>query len=147
MAAPRTWDGFQVLDAAGRLKYLNAGDRERFLAAADRLNLRNRALCHVLVFTGCRISEALALTRDSLDIEALTVTIRTLKRRRTVFRVIPVPKETIDLLRKLATAADGRLWEYHRGTGWRLVKATMMRAQIFGPMSSPKGLRHGFGIR
>jgi site-specific recombinase XerD len=35
----------------------------------------------------------------------------------------------------------------HRATAWRTVKLTMSRAGISGPMSSPKGLRHGFGIR
>jgi integrase/recombinase XerD len=28
-----------------------------------------------------------------------------------------------------------------------MVKATMRRAGITGPIASPKGLRHGFGIR
>jgi integrase/recombinase XerD len=143
----RTWDGFQVLDANGRRKYLNAGERDRFLIAADRLSLRNRAFCRVLVFTGCRISEALALTVNSFDTEALTMTIKTLKRRRLIFRVVPVPPELIKLLQKLPPAPDGRLWNLHRVTAWRLIKGTMMRAGVFGPMSCPKGLRHALGIR
>ncbi len=32
-------------------------------------------------------------------------------------------------------------------TAWRVIKDTMRRAGIAGPMSCPKGLRHGFGMR
>jgi hypothetical protein len=32
-------------------------------------------------------------------------------------------------------------------TAWRVIKATMRRAGIVGPMACPKGLRHGFDIR
>ncbi len=106
-----------------------------------------RALCLVLAFSGCRVSEALALTVHHIDAERLTLTFKTLKRRRLVFRVVPVPQTMIDLLRKLQPDGEGHLWQSHRVTAWRLVKATMDRAAISGPMSSPKGLRHSFGIR
>jgi integrase/recombinase XerD len=141
------WEGLQVLDADGRRKYLSAEERARFLAAADRLSPGKRAFCYVLVFTGCRISEALALTTDSVDAERRKVVIRTLKRRRLIFRAVPVPNQTIDLLRRLPAGANRRLWQFRRVTGWRLIKTTMMCAGISGPMASPKGLRRGFGIR
>jgi integrase len=140
------WDGWQVLDQAGRRKYLSADERARFLDAADCLAPGTRALCHVLAYAGCRVSEALALTIHHLDADRLTLTIRTLKRRRTVFRAVPVPQAVIDMLRALPQGACGRFWPMHRATAWRMVKATMQRAGITGPMACPKGLRHGFGI-
>jgi integrase len=86
------------------------------------------------------------LTIHQLDTERMTLTIKTLKRRRTVFRIVPVPQTTIDMMRSLPLDADGRFWRLHRVTAWRMIKATMQRAGIAGPMACPKGLRHGFGI-
>jgi integrase len=147
MTAFEGWGGGQVHDQAGRRKYLSAAERTRFLDAADRLAPPMRALCHVLAYAGCRVSEALALTIHQVDAERLTLTLRTLKRRRAAFRAVPVPRATVDMLRALPPDADGRLWPIHRATAWRAVKATMRRAGIAGPMACPKGLRHGFGIR
>jgi integrase len=138
---------WQIHDAAGRRKYLSADEGARFLQAADRLPPSMRAFCLVLVFAGCRVSEALALTGDHVDVERCTLVFRTLKRRRTVFRAVPVPQAIVDVLRDLRTDAQGRFWHSHRVTAWRVVKATMQSAGITGPMCCPKGLRHSFGIR
>jgi integrase len=89
----------------------------------------------------------LALTAHQIDAERFTVTLRTLKRRKLVFRTVPVPQALIGMLRRLQTTTDGRFWSMHRTTAWRVIKATMLRAGIVGPMACPKGLRHGFGIR
>ncbi len=140
-------DQWQVHDDAGRRKYLSAEELGRFLDAARCLAPVPRALCHVLAYTGCRVSEALALTIHHLDTGRMTLTIKTLKRRRTVFRVVPVPPAMIAMLLALPLVGDGRFWPLHRATAWRRVKATMSRAGITGPMACPKGLRHGFGIR
>lgn len=147
MTAFEAWDRWQILDEAGRRKYLNGAERTRFLGAADGLAPLMRALCHVLAYAGCRVSEALALTIHQVDAERLTLTIKTLKRRRAIFRVVPVPQATIAMLRLLPLDATGRFWSMHRVTAWRVVKATMHRAGIAGPMACPKGLRHGFGVR
>jgi len=123
------------------------GERARFLRAADSLSLRRRALCHVLAYAGCRVSEALALTLHHVDAERFTVTIRTLKRRKLVYRAVPVPQAVIEMLKRLPTDKSRRFWPMHRVTAWRVIKATMRRADISGPMACPKDLRHGFGIR
>jgi integrase/recombinase XerD len=143
----RAIEGWQVHDEAGRRKYLSGAERSHFLGAADRLAPSMQALCHVLAYAGCRISEALALTIHQVDAERLALTIRTLKRRRTVFRVVPVPQAVIDMLRILPRGSDGRFWSIHRTTAWRMVRATMRNVGISGPMACPKGLRHAFGIR
>ena len=147
MTAFGNWEGWQVHDDAGRRKYLTGAERARFLGAADHLAPPMQALCHVLAYAGCRISEALALTIHHVDAERMALTIRTLKRRRAVFRVVPVPQAVIYRLQLLPLDAGGRFWPMHRVTAWRVVKATMSRAGIAGPMACPKGLRHGFGVR
>ena len=147
MTAFEGWDRWQVHDETGRRKYLSGAERTRFLGAADCLAPQMQALCHVLAYAGCRVSEALSLTIHHVDGERLALTIKTLKRRRAVFRVVPVPQAVVDMLRTLPCGGDGRFWPLHRVTAWRVVKATMRRAGIAGPMACPKGLRHGFGIR
>ncbi|PWR23448.1 tyrosine-type recombinase/integrase [Zavarzinia compransoris] len=138
---------WQVYDEAGRRKYINAAERARFLEQADRLAPSLRALLYVLTFTGCRVSEALALGRDHLDAERCTLTLPTLKRRRNVFRTVPVPEAVARMLLALPVRENRRFWNMHRITAWRWVRRAMRRAGILGPMATVKGLRHGFGIR
>lgn len=138
---------WQAHDAAGHRKYVTGEERLRFLAAADRLPASRRALCYLLVFTGCRISEALSLAPYQVNADNCTVTFRTLKRRRLCFRTVPVPAAIIRMLAAIAPASAERFWTMHRTTAWRMVTAAMRRAAVEGPMSTCKGLRHGFGVR
>jgi integrase/recombinase XerD len=51
----------------------------------------------VLAWSGARISQALALTPDSIDIESGVANIRTLKRRkRGVVRQVPLPSHVLN---------------------------------------------------
>lgn len=138
---------WQVYDNEGRRKYLTDDELDRFLAAADRLSPSRRALCYVLVYTGCRLSEALALTTHQLDTERRRIVLRTLKRRRIVFRAVPIPDKLFTLLSHLPVEPGERYWPIHRATAWENVKNTMALVGITGPMASPKGIRHGFAIR
>lgn len=153
MTAP----GMQLYDPAGRRKYLTAAEREAFLTAAGRAPRHVRTLCLVLAYTGCRITEALELTAQRVDIEGRQIVFESLKkRRRGVYRAVPVPlpvMDAIDLahgLREARSARDGgrsvRLWAFSRTTAWRTVAAVLEAAGVAGPQASPKGLRHGFGV-
>lgn len=136
---------WQVHDEAGRRKYVTAAERRVFLTIADALAPDVRALCYVLAHSGCRISEALNLTHHQIDPEGCTITFRTLKRRRTTFRTVPVPEVVIAMLRALPLQRGERLWSMHRATAYRHIKEAMtLGVGIEGPMASPKGLRHGF---
>lgn len=137
-----------LFDATGGRKYLCARELPRFLAAARDADEATHLLCCLLAFTGCRISEALSLTPVQLDAETGRVVFRTLKRRKTAFRAVPLPADLMrDLLRHAGSRADdARLWNCSRQTAWRHVKAVMARAKIKGPQATPKGLRHGFGV-
>lgn len=137
---------WQVFDGGGRRKYLNGTERARFLAVADRAVPNIRALAYILAYTGCRISEALALKLDHHDAEALTVTFRTLKRRKLCFRTVPIPSALSAMLGGLGIAPDTQFWPMHRTTAWRHVKRLLDQADIEGPMGCCRGLRHGFGI-
>jgi integrase len=147
-----TWhgsDGWHIHDRLGQRKYVTAAEFARFVELASGYTPRRRALLFVLAYTGCRISEALALTPHQLDAERQTLTFRTLKRRRCCYRTVPVPGVLIELLCQVTPldTAGGRYWSMHRTAAWRLVRSVMQLAGIAGPMACPRGLRHGFGTR
>lgn len=137
-----------LFDTEGQRKYVCGSEGRRFLAAAARMDEESRTFCCLLAYTGCRITEGLSLAPERLDAEMGQVIFRTLKRRRRVFRAVPVPPELMAALRRLAKgkAQDDPLWAWSRQTAWRRVKAVMSAAGITGAQAMPKGLRHGFGI-
>ncbi|MGZ3288588.1 MAG: site-specific integrase, partial [Xanthobacteraceae bacterium] len=56
-----------------------------------------RLFCKVLGWSGARISEALALTPASIDIDSGVASFATLKRRkRGIVRQVPLPDEVLD---------------------------------------------------
>lgn len=148
--------GLCLFGAYGNRKYLNPAERHRYIAAAAGALPNVRYFCLMLAHSGARISEVLALTPASFDIESGVVAIATLKRRRPgVVRQIPLPAALLSELDReydLARAqrdphrATVRIWRFSRTSAWRYVKAIMAEAGIAGTAAMPKGLRHGFGV-
>lgn len=137
----------------GARLYVNTAERRRFLAVADTTPPPVRSLCLTLAYTGCRISEALSLTPESIQTEAAVIAIATLKKRkRSLIREVPVPESLIERLVVDHGLAGPRgrmphyLWPVCRATAWRQVKRIMDEAGIAGPQATAKGLRHGFGV-
>ncbi len=139
----------------GGRKYLNAAERRRAIAAIKELPGRKALFALVLVWSGARVSEVLALTPASFQVESGIVAIRTLKRRRFVVREVPLPPRlmrALDLEFDLTTAQQEpdlvlvRLWPWHRTTAWRLIKKVMTKARLSGRAACPRGLRHAFGV-
>jgi len=147
--------GMSLHSSRGR-KYLNTSERRRFLKAAHHAPPLIRAFCLVLTWSGCRVSEALALTPASIDLDSGVVEFQTLKRRqRNLIRQVPLPATVLQELNKLfkldsqqrePTLTNARLWRWSRSTAWRRVKAVMQTADIQGSSAMPKGLRHTFGV-
>lgn len=156
----------------GQRLYLDEKERELFLIAAEKLDSRKHQLfCHVLHWTGARISEVLELTGNNIDCDKKAIILRTLKKRKRtakgelkapVFRQVPVPPELIsgfvfryDLKKKKRVKDPSLflpLWSsksdpkkpISRSTGWRIVKSALEKAGIEGPQATAKGLRHGY---
>ena len=146
-----------LLHHDGSRKYLTQDERNAFLHASEQFPHNIRSFCHVLTHAGCRLTEALELTADRIDLKQATLTFETLKKRkRGMFRAVPVPPDLITMLdlvhniRRMQRRKDRgkgvRLWEWSAVTAWRKVKAVMDAAGIQGYHASPKGLRHGFGV-
>ncbi len=143
----------------GKRKYLTSEEQDRFIAqAGEHERGEVRTLCLVLAYTGCRISEALALTADKIDLSSKTIIFRTLKQRdRIVYRAVPVPDNTLDALdlvhrvRKAQKSKDKGiktpLWSWGRTQATKHICSVMQQAGITGAHASPKGLRHAFGVK
>jgi integrase len=147
-----------LFDTNGQRLYITKSERKAFLEAANRANREVRTFCMVIAYTGCRISEALALTGKSIDFGQKAIVFETLKKRKAgIYRAVPVPESLLDTLnmahglQESAKRKKNRLgfplWEFSRTTAWRHVVDMMNQAQIpHGPHKCPKGLRHGFGV-
>ncbi|MBB5986134.1 tyrosine-type recombinase/integrase [Sphingobium lignivorans] len=139
-------------DVEGKRKYLTRAETSKFIAAAKDEDVSVYFFCWFIATTGCRVSEALMVTRRSVDFEAGLVIIESLKKRRTgVFRAVPLPSAFLQKLSKWfdtkAIQPQSRLWPWSRMTAYRRVKTVMDRAGVEGPWATPKGLRHAFGVR
>lgn len=149
----------KLIDLQGQRLYLTSKERADFLEAAKKAPREICTFCIALHYTGCRISEALALTPRLIDFSDKALVFKTLKKRdKTIYRAVPIPEETLDTLEmvhgltealnsKKSTILNKPLWPWARMTGYRYVKAVMDEAGIpDGPHKCPKGLRHGFGV-
>jgi integrase/recombinase XerD len=156
-SSPPAQVGMQLHTADGARKDLTAGERDAFLREAELGDRAVRILCMTLAYAGCRLSEALALTADRVDLAAGVLVFESLKKRRAdIYRAVPVPPALLEALNMVhgvrelqAQRSKGRgvrLWPWSRMTGWRAVHTVMGAARLDGPHASPKGLRHGFGV-
>ena len=140
---------WQVFNIRGEPKYVSEAEFGRFIAFTARLAADRRAFARLVAYTGCRISEALALRRAG--ILEKDVVLPTLKRRRIAYRVFPVPEELIADLHAVPVneKQPDRVWSVNRSTGYRWIVHVMQAeaVQVEPPHASPRGLRHGFGLR
>jgi integrase len=143
----------------GKRLYLTADERTAFIDASQKAKRGVRTFCTILAFTGCRVSEALALTPERLDFSGKAVIFETLKKRKSgIYRAVPVPPDLLDSLdmvhgvREIQSgqkkaALTKPLWRWSRSKAWYLVKTIMEDAKIQdGAHKMPKGLRHAYGI-
>lgn len=151
---------FSLYSAEGERKYLSSDERSRFFAARLVLGRpEDITFAETLFWTGCRVSEALALTARQVDCSEKVVAIRSLKKRGANkgrhYRCVPVPEaylermdqvHNIQRLQRANAGCNGALWTFSRSTAWRLIKTVMEAAEISGLRASPKGLRHTFGV-
>ena len=147
----KDWD---LYDAQGNRKYLTAIERQNFYdAIPDALGREKRTFALMLYYSGCRISEALEVTCSKIDYDREGVVFRTLKRKKQVFRFVPLPSlflEKLDDVHHVKDVAkkktDDKIWNFNRKTGWSAIKSVMEKAGIEGVQATAHGLRHSFVI-
>jgi integrase/recombinase XerD len=143
--------GMRLYDTQGHRLYLTGSERDDFRRAAEKAPREVRTYCHTLLYTGCRPSEALALTANRVDFQAQAITFESRKKRRPgIYRAVPVPAALLDALDLVHGIRDrqtrARLWTWSLKTAYTRIIEMMDAAGIAGPQASPKGLRHGFGV-
>lgn len=149
----------QLHDNKGQRLYLTVSELKAFLETASQASREVRTLCLMLAYTGCRVSEALNLTHSNIDFVEKTVIFETLKKRKKgVYRAVPVPDILLDALNMVHGIQDARrgkkgaekpvlIWDWCRKTAWQKITLVMKEAGIEdGPHRSPKGLRHCYGV-
>src|SRR3954470_17855671 len=89
-----------LYDTKGSRKYLNQQERQSFEQAAKEAEREVRTFCLMLLYSGCRISEALELSARKIDFTSRAVVFRTLKKRgdKKVYRPVPLPDHFLDEL-------------------------------------------------
>ena len=136
-------------DRDGRRKYLSRAEGCKFVQQATGLRKPAALFCLTIYYTGCRISEALALRRQDVDLETKAILILSLKKRqKRAIRRVPLPAFLAKGLIDIAAPSESEpIWSFSRTTGWRIIKSVMAAAGISGIHATTKGLRHGFGVR
>ncbi len=142
--------GYSLHDAQGR-KYIDANERRASLECAARMDADIRTFTETLVYTGCRISEALFLTVGHVDLDNHIIQFESLKKRQQGrWRAVPVRRVLIEHLdlahglrrRQFQKQFHQPLWTYSRVTAWRHIKRLLDEAGIRVAQASPKRLRH-----
>lgn len=145
-----------LYDQQGNRKYLTKAERQAFIDAAKRSTPEIETFCLTLAYTGARISEVLALVPLRIDSSTNAIIIECLKKRkRGVYRAVPVPSELLARMNQVHQIDDRRsdpqlnlqrLWEWGRTTAWHRVRTVMRAAGIVAGPVMPKALRHAFGV-
>jgi len=112
---------------------------------------RDHLLINLLWQTGCRITEALSITRNDIDTYSLSVRVQTKKQRnkrgKPVFRIVPISPELSNELASyiLHYNITDRLFAFSRQRAWQIIKKTAIKAGITKPVH-PHTLRHSFAV-
>lgn len=155
-------DTYELTSSNGARLYLTEDERKRFANAIDDAlssprDREKRTFALLLYWSGCRISEALAVRYMDIDFSAGGIRFETLKRRKKIHRFVPLPPELLmklddvhkvkdELTNQRKANPDGRVWPMSRTTAWRAITEVMKGASIEGDQATPKGLRHSFVI-
>ena len=112
---------------------------------------RDHLLINLLWQTGCRITEALSITRNDIDTYSLSVRVQTKKQRnkrgKPVFRIVPISPELSNELASyiLHYNITNRLFNFSRQRAFQIIKQVAKQAGITKPVH-PHTLRHSFAV-
>ncbi len=113
--------------------------------------LREVVFFGLLFYTGCRVSELLAIRKKDVNLLRGTITIKQLKRRKgkELEREIMIPPPVKEYLKEYlityVKGEEGRLFEFSRQRAWQLVKeltGSVLRRELH-----PHVFRHAFAIQ
>ncbi|WP_064967628.1 tyrosine-type recombinase/integrase [Tenacibaculum ovolyticum] len=142
----------KIFSDDGERLYLNNEERGRFEDFAKKSKRETMTLALTLLYTGCRISEALNIQYKHIDSSNKSIVIESLKKRKKgVYRSVPIPDTLLDYLNlvheiKRSRKKNDKVWNIARNTAFLQIKKIFKAADITGANANPKGLRHSFGV-
>ena len=146
----------RIYDLKGKRLFLYQDEIQEMLLIAEDVDLLLRTFVETLIYTGCRISEALNLTRKDIHYHQQKITLKSQNRSGQVFRDVPVPHNYIDTLvavHCILQRNDNKyrvekpLWKWTRQHAYELIQESMIRSGIpAGGHRNPKGIRHAYGV-
>jgi len=120
---------------------------EARLAQERERDPRRRALVRFLWEAGTRLSEALAIRAEDIDVELALVRVVTLKRRVPETRTCPLPREFCSELLALASASSkGRPFHWSKRVAYGYVRYALEMAGVDADRAHPHALRHGHAV-
>ncbi|MDP3765296.1 MAG: tyrosine-type recombinase/integrase [Nanoarchaeota archaeon] len=125
--------------------YLTKDEVDKLLSVIT--NKSHYLLIEFLWKTGCRITEALSITKGSIDFENRTIRIRWLKKRKALERIIPLHPSLAYNLSVFAGSLNlqDRMFPITRQRAYQITKDYAVKAQIGKPIH-PHTLRHSFAV-
>ncbi|WP_422351510.1 tyrosine-type recombinase/integrase [Flagellimonas sp.] len=146
----------RIYDLKGKRLFLYQDEIQEMLLIAEDVHLLLRTFVETLIYTGCRISEALNMTRKDIHYHQQKITLKSQNRSGPVFRDVPVPHNYIDTLVAVHSILGGNdnnyevkkpLWKWTRQHAYELIQELMIRSGVpAGGHRNPKGIRHAYGV-
>ena len=136
----------RLFDAPPYQALLDAVSRGWRGVQRGRYMLRDLALVSILVFTGCRLGEAMRVSKSDLDFKGRAVRINQLKKRESFTRVVPVPSNLFwEIVRSyVERIASEKLFKITPRHGRNIVYGFSER--YLGKRIRPHAIRHSYAI-
>jgi integrase len=131
-------------------KYFNAEEIRQILSEDLKENHYNQYfLCLFLWNTGVRVSEALSIRRDDIDLRGKVLRVQTLKRSNHI-RVVPLQDQFIGeigiWISERGMKREDRFFPFERKTAYNHVREACRLAGIDDERCHPHTFRHSFAV-
>jgi len=111
----------------------------------NEYNLRNIVFYGLLAFCGLRLSEALELTKDRINLDEEIITIEQKKKKAEVFREVVLPKQLKPYVEQYLHSCEDKLFNLsERGARQYIYRLTK---RVLGRRIRPHAFRHAFALR
>lgn len=128
-------------------KSLSSWQQHDLLQAAKQSDPVNEALCLLIYYTGCRLTESLYVRADHFCNLRSFIVLKTLKKKGHPWRAVPIPQELTEKLLALSKGPGNRLFPFSRWTARRRLKVIFEKAGVKGKLATSRSLRHTYDDR
>jgi len=110
-----------------------------------RYRIKDLALVTVMVYTGCRLGEALALTKEDIDTKERVVRIKQSKKRGEFYRVVPIPSGLFwEIMDRYLWRVEGKLFDISERQARNIVYKFTLR--YLRKKLRPHAIRHSYAL-